>query len=218
MLLNKIDPINIYRHYVFPKLLDAELSKPDISELRHLLLANAKGNVLELGFGTGLNLTHYPSCVSKLTRVDINPGMNELAQQRVNESPIEVISAVLNADKLPFSDNSFDTVVSTWTLCSISNVENALREAARVLKPGGQFLFLEHGLSRDPKVQKWQHLLNPVNKLFTDGCQINRNIQETIAAALQIKTCEEFEFKRYPRTHGSFYRGSATKFDKSTQR
>lgn len=203
--------MSFYSNYVFPKLLDAELSKPDIAALRHVLLAEAKGNVLELGFGTGLNLIHYPSCVAKLTRVDINPGMNELAEKRVKDSSIEVVSAVLSADNLPFPDNSFDTVVSTWTLCSISDVKNALNEVARVLKPDGHFLFLEHGLSKNPKVQKWQHLLNPVNKIFTDGCQINRNIEEEIASALQIESCEEFEFKRYPRTHGSFYRGSATK-------
>lgn len=204
--------MGFYRNYVFPKLLDVELSKPDISELRQILLADAKGHVLELGFGTGLNLTHYPSCVSKITTIDINPGMHELAAKRVRESSIEVVSAVLSADDLPFPDDSFDTVVSTWTLCSISDVKNALNEVARVLKPNGHFLFLEHGLSKNSAVQKWQNLINPVNKIFTDGCQINRNIQEQIAAALQIESCEEFEFKRYPRTHGSFYRGSATKF------
>jgi ubiquinone/menaquinone biosynthesis C-methylase UbiE len=138
--------------------------------------------------------------------------MNELAQKRVNESRIEVISAVLNADHLPFADCSFDTVVSTWTLCSISDVRTALSEVARVLKPGGHFLFLEHGLSQDPKVQRWQQLLTPVNKMFTDGCQINRNIREEVAHALRIETCDTFDFKRYPRTHGSFYCGSATKY------
>ena len=202
---------NLYRNYVFPKLLDFELSKPDISLLRRDHLASASGSVLELGFGTGLNLPYYSPSVSSLTTIDVNPGMNYLAEKRIRNSSITINSAVLNADDLPFPNESFDTIVSTWTLCSIFNVKNALLEVARVLKPHGHFLFLEHGLSRDHNVQKWQHRLNPMNQIFTAGCQINRDIRDEIETYLNIESCEEFEFQRYPRTHGSFYQGSATK-------
>lgn len=204
--------MSFYSNYLFPRLLDAELSKPDIAELRSSLLAQAKGEVLELGFGTGLNLRHYTHSVARLTQVDVNPGMNDLAKKRIEASDIEVVSIVLSADSLPFPDKSFDTVVSTWTLCSIANVKTALKEVARVLKPDGHFLFLEHGLSENPTISKWQNRINSLNMIFTEGCHINRDIRSEISSALKIENCEMFEFKRYPRTHGSFYQGSAARY------
>ena len=113
--------------------------------------------MLEIGFGTGVNLPYYPPAIRKITTVDPNPGMNTLSQKRIRASRIMIESQVRGAETLPMADNSFDTVVSTMTLCSIANVAQALQEIYRVLKPGGRFLFLAHGLSSDPKVQAWQH-------------------------------------------------------------
>lgn len=203
--------MQLYRQYIFPKFLDVVLSSPSISALRSLALGGAKGEILELGFGTGLNLEHYPDTVTKITVIDPNPGMNQRALRRIAKSPIKVDSIELSAESMPFADNSFDTVVSTWTLCSIPNQDLALREVARVLRPHGRFLFLEHGLSRDFHIQKWQNRLSPLNQMLTDGCHINRDIKESISNALDIETCKEFHFEGYPRTHGHFYIGTARK-------
>ena len=122
-----------------------------MAELRSELLADVGGEVLEIGFGTGLNLPHYPEHVRRITTVDPNPGMNKLARRRIAESGIAVDQRALGGEALPFEDETFDCVVSTWTLCSIPEVGRALGEVYRVLRPGGRFVFLEHGLSDDPR-------------------------------------------------------------------
>jgi ubiquinone/menaquinone biosynthesis C-methylase UbiE len=188
------------------------LGRPFIARYRRELLAHAHGDVLELGFGTGLNLPHYPQGVRKLTTVDPNPGMHRLARRRLERSWIAVEHCTIRGEELPFADATFDCVVSTFTLCSIPKVDQALSEAYRVLKPGGRFLFLEHGLSPDALVRKWQHLLNGLEKLLADGCHLDRNMEELITtlpfAAVAMK---KFYLERTPKTHGYMYRGIATK-------
>jgi len=161
-------------------------------EWRAQTLVGAKGEVLEIGFGSGLNLPHYPAEVSRITAADPNPGMGKLAQKRIKASAIPVEHHIISGEKLPFEDNSFDTVVSTWTLCSIPKVEQALGELRRVLKPGGQFLFIEHGLNPNPKVQRWQNRLNPLQKTVADGCNLNRNMRALIEPYFQLQTLKEF--------------------------
>src|SRR5207302_2359277 len=124
------------------------------------LLTHANGDILEIGFGTGLNLPHYPPHVRKLTTVDPNVGMYRKARRRIKRAGVEVDQRVLGGERLPFEDRTFDCVVSTFTLCSIEGVAQALQEVYRGLKAGGKFLFLEHGLSPPLNVQKWQHRLN----------------------------------------------------------
>ena len=118
--------------------------------------------MLEVGFGIGLNLPHYPPGVKKLTIIDKNSGMDKKAQKRIQQSDIKIESKVLNGEELPFENEMFDSVSSTYTLCSIKNINNVLDEIFRVLKPDGKLFFQEHGLSDDPKVQKWQIFLNPL--------------------------------------------------------
>jgi ubiquinone/menaquinone biosynthesis C-methylase UbiE len=149
-----------YTRTVFPRLCDLFLNRPLVARHRRELLAGACGEVLEIGFGTGLNLPFYPEGVRKLTTVDPNAGMHSLARKRIMKSGIEVDQRVLNGERQPFDDGTFDCVVSTFTLCSIAGVGQALGEAYRVLKPGGRFLFFEHGLSPQPTVQRWQRRLN----------------------------------------------------------
>jgi ubiquinone/menaquinone biosynthesis C-methylase UbiE len=161
-------------------------------EWRTQTLTGAKGEVLEIGFGSGLNLPHYPPEVTRITTADPNPGMGKLAQKRIKASPIPVEHHVISGEKLPFEDNSFDTVVSTWTLCSIPQVEQALAELRRVLKPGGQFLFIEHGLSPNLKVQRWQNRLNPLQKTVADGCNLNRNMRVLIEKYFKLEKLKEF--------------------------
>jgi ubiquinone/menaquinone biosynthesis C-methylase UbiE len=134
--------MGFYSQVLFPRLLDWSMSSPELSKYRQEILANVDGETLEIGFGTGLNLPFYPDSVEKLMTVDVNPGMNALAQKRVESSTIKVEQQVLNGEHLPMADNTFDHVVSTWTLCSIVQVDNALDEIYRVLKPGGTFIFI----------------------------------------------------------------------------
>jgi ubiquinone/menaquinone biosynthesis C-methylase UbiE len=183
-----------------------------VAKHRRNLLATVRGDVLEVGFGTGLNLPHYPAQVRRITTVDPNPGMHHLAQRRVRRSGIEVDHRALGSERLPFENGSFDCVVSTFTLCSIDNVGQALGEVYRVLRSGGRFLFLEHGLSPEPGVQTWQRRLNGLEMRLADGCRLDRNMKELVAACpFSSVEVEEFYLERTPRTHGYLYRGMARK-------
>jgi ubiquinone/menaquinone biosynthesis C-methylase UbiE len=188
------------------------MDRPFLAKHRQQLLATVYGDVLEIGFGTGLNLPHYPAQVSRITTVDPNAGMHRLAQRRVKRSKIEVDQRVLGGERLPFEGDRFDCAVSTFTLCSIEDVGQALSEVYRVLRPGGRFLFLEHGLSPKPNVQKWQRRLNWLEMHLADGCHLDRNMKELVAAQpFSSVEVEEFYLEQTPKTHGYLYRGIATK-------
>jgi ubiquinone/menaquinone biosynthesis C-methylase UbiE len=204
--------MNIYSRLIFPRLIDLVMSGEDFSNYRRIVLADAVGSVLEIGFGTGLNLAYYPQGrVEKITTVDVNPGMNKLAQKRIAASSIEVDYQVLNGEKLPMADSTFDTVVSTWTLCSIKQVETAIAEIYRVLKPGGKFLFIEHGLSNEPNIQTWQHRITPIQKVIGDGCHLDRPIRLLIAKQFSNLDIQEFYSTNTPKIGGYFYQGIAIK-------
>jgi Methylase involved in ubiquinone/menaquinone biosynthesis len=202
--------MNLYRRVIFPQLLDLALSGERIERYRRQLLAHVQGSVLEIGFGTGLNLSCYPEHIRKITGVDPNPGMGSLARRRIASSPIAVDWQVADAQKLPFPSQSFDSVVSTWTLCSIPNVAKALREIRRVLRAGGKLFFLEHGLSEDPQVQRWQNCLNPIQKVIADGCNLNRDMARLIReAGFRFEQLERFYMPDQPRFIGYTYQGIA---------
>ena len=204
--------MGFYSQMIFPRLCDLLLDRPFVARHRRELLAHAHGDVLEIGFGTGLNLPHYPRHVRKITTVDPNPGMYRLAHRRIKKTGIEVDQRLLSGERLPFEEGTFDCVVSTFTLCSIENVCQALTEVYRVLKLGGKFLFLEHGLSPELGVQTWQRRLNWLEMVLADGCRLNRNMRELVAAQpfASVET-KEFYLAELPRTHGYLYRGTATK-------
>jgi len=147
------------------------------------VLAPAEGRVLEIGFGTGANLSHYPETVRQLEIVEPDAALNIRAQRRLAKSSREVIVHALSAEHLPFDAASFDTVVSTFTLCSIPDVDSALREVYRVLKPGGRFLFLEHGLSPEAGIARWQRRLTPLQKVIGGGCHLDRPMRPLIEQA-----------------------------------
>lgn len=203
--------MGFYSAVVLPRIMDWSMSDPRFSEYREEVLSRVSGDILEIGFGTGLNLPHYPDRIEKLTTIDANPGMNSLAQKRIQASSIQVDNKVLNGENLPMPDNTFDSVISTWTLCSITNVDQALKEIHRVLKPGGKFFFIEHGLSDDPKVQVWQNRLNPLQKILGDGCHLNRNIEQIIKNYFSTVTLETFYAPEIPKVAGFMYKGIATK-------
>jgi ubiquinone/menaquinone biosynthesis C-methylase UbiE len=183
-----------------------------VAEHRHSLLAQAYGDVLEVGFGTGLNLPHYPPEVRKITTVDPSTGMHRLAQKRIEQTGRNVDQRLLSGERLPFDEDTFDCVVSTFTLCSINNVHQALSEIHRVLKPGGRYLLLEHGLSPEPGIQKWQRRLNRFEMWLGDGCRLDRDINALVRAEpFASVELDAFYLDRLPKTHGYMYQGTATK-------
>ena len=203
--------MGFYSQKILPYLLDWSLSISSVSKYRQEVLANVEGKVLEIGFGTGLNLSYYPENIRKIITIDNNPGVHKLAQKRIGQSSITVDHRILSGENLPMADNTFDSVVSTWTLCSIQKVEQALKEIYRVLKPGGKFFFIEHGLSNEPEIQVWQNRLNPVQKVIGDGCHLNRNIRKIIEQQFSEVNLEEFYLENEPKFLGYTYKGIATK-------
>jgi ubiquinone/menaquinone biosynthesis C-methylase UbiE len=176
--------MNAYDRYLLPYLIDFACGLPMVQKQRRLLVPQAKGRVLEVGIGTGRNLPFYDR--SKVTRlVGVDPGvqMHRLAQKRSQEAGIAVELMALSAEQLPTADASFDTVVCTYTLCSIPDAAQALREMRRVLVPGGQLLFCEHGRAPDEGVRRWQARLQPVWGALAGGCQLGRDIPGLLASA-----------------------------------
>ncbi|MFO0877992.1 MAG: class I SAM-dependent methyltransferase [Gemmataceae bacterium] len=204
--------MGLYRRILFPRLCDLTLDRPHVARRRRALLAEAQGEVLEIGFGTGLNLPCYPDTVRRLTTVEPNPGMHALAQRRLRRSPISVEMRVLEGEQLPFDANSFDYAVSTFTLCSVAAVERVLAELYRVLRPGGRLLLLEHGLSPDPAVSRWQRRLNWLQMWLGDGCRLDHDLRSLLTrqpySALHL---EQFYLEHTPPTHGYLTQGVATK-------
>lgn len=203
--------VGFYADEIFPRVMDWIMRAPRFQELRRQVLAPARGHVLEIGFGTGLNLPHYPRSVTWLTAVDPANFPNTLVEKQTRAGSIPVKLVRLSAETLPFESGQFDWAVSTWTLCTIPDPVSALREVRRVLKPGGQFIFLEHGRSDDPKVLAWQNRLNPLQRLIACGCNLNRSIDALIRqAGLTITQMERFQMAGVPRVAGAMYRGIAT--------
>jgi len=203
--------MGFYSQHIFPYLLDWAMSNETFAQYRQAVLAEVQGEVLEVGFGTGLNLSYYPEQIHKIVAIDANPGVHKLAQNRVKNCSITVDYRVLNGEHLPMPDQTFDSVVSTWTLCSIANVEQAIGEVYRVLKPGGKFYFIEHGLSNEPTVQTWQHRLTPIQKIIGDGCHLDRNIRELVKNQFGTVELKEFYADKTPKIAGYLYQGVATK-------
>ena len=204
--------MRVWSESIFPRFLDwIARDNDELKELRTRALAPAQGRVLELGFGTGLNLPHYPRSVTQIVAVDPNPGMATIAHRRMQGLGIAVEHHQISAESLDFDTGSFDSVVSTLTLCSIPNVRAALAEVTRVLKPGGQFLFFEHGRHAESSVAKWQDRLNPLWKAIFDGCHINRDIAQLVSdAGLELRGIEHPSMHA-PRIAGFVYLGRAVR-------
>lgn len=203
--------MGFYSERILPYLLDRSLSNPVLARYRQSALADVQGEVLEIGFGTGLNLPFYPKSIGRIVTVDANPSIHKLAQQRIQRSSITVEHQVLSGEQLPMDDASFDSVVSTFTLCSIPDVAQALREIHRVLKPGGRYFFLEHGLSNEAKIQSWQHRLTPLQKVVAGGCHLDRNIRHLVKQQFEVLHLDEGYAAALPKISAYLYRGVATK-------
>jgi ubiquinone/menaquinone biosynthesis C-methylase UbiE len=202
----------MYSRYLFPCLMDFGMRFEPFTRYRRTVLKGLSGNGLEIGAGTGLNFRHYPVEVTRLDTVDPNPGMEWLSGRRASRASVRIERGTLSAETLPFDDASFDFAVSTWTLCSIPDVERALSEVFRVLKSGGEFRFVEHGLAPDVSVQRWQHRLTPVQKVIADGCHLNRDMAALVAGAgFRLAEMQTFYLSKSPKAVGYFYLGKAVK-------
>ncbi len=182
-----------------------------MDDLRPEGVAAAEGEVLELGFGTGRNLPHLPPSVKRLTAIDPRPGDGLPAlEERVARAPFPVERFALRADgDLPFDAGRFDTVLTTFTLCSIPDPLRALREVRRVLAPGGRLLFLEHGRAPDPRTARWQDRLNPLWLRLTGECNMNRPIDRLVEEG-GFELAELARFRaRGPAVLSQMYRGTA---------
>jgi len=204
--------VSFYHHHIFPRVLDLVMSSRRLHEPRDRTLAPARGRILEIGFGTGRNLRHYPPTVKRIEAIDPDTDLDRLSMPRIASAAIEVDFHHLDAAHLPFEEARFDTVVSTFTLCSIPDVVHALGEVRRVLKPGGQFLFLEHGRAPDPAIARWQDRLNPAWMPLAGGCHLNRPMRELVEdAGLALGPVQNYYLKRAPRFVGYMIEGIATR-------
>lgn len=204
--------MGLYHHCVFPYLLDFAMSSKAFRKPRSRTLAHASGRILEIGFGTGMNLQYYPPGVQRIEAIDPDVDLDRFSQPRIAAANIAVDFHHLDAEHLPFAGDSFDTIVCTLTLCSIPDVVHALDEIHRVLKPGGQFLFLEHGLSPDPAVARWQHRCTPLQRRIGGGCHLNRDTSQLVqGSGLRLRDLEHYYLRRVPRFVGYMSEGWAIK-------
>jgi ubiquinone/menaquinone biosynthesis C-methylase UbiE len=202
--------LSFYERRILPHIINLAMNTKALKEERARCLQDVKGVVLEIGFGTGLNLPHYPRAVTKVIGVDPSETSATLARKRIATSPFPVETIGLSAEKLPVPDASFESIVSTFTLCTIPDVSGALLEVRRALAPSGRFFFVEHGLAEDPKVERWQQRLNATNQKILGGCNLNRPIVALIEqAGFEVERLEKGYMKDAPKFAGFLYRGVA---------
>lgn len=203
--------MGLYSQHIFPCLMDWVMSGEEFQRLRADLLRNARGDVVEIGFGTGLSFAHYPPTITSLSVVDPARLLPHKIADRAASVSFPVHIHHVAAESLPFADRRFDTAVSTWTLCTIQEPVKAIREIRRVLKTEGRFLFLEHGRSDNPRVAAWQDRLNPIQNIIGCGCNLNRRIDQLIdQGGLQLLRLDRFHMAHVPQIGGAMYCGQAT--------
>jgi ubiquinone/menaquinone biosynthesis C-methylase UbiE len=186
--------MGLYAKYVLPRVIDLAMRNKETARLRAAWIPRACGEVLEIGIGSGLNLGFYSSQVQHVVGVDPSSELRQLARRRAETAAVQVDFLLQSAEEpLPLTDASIDTIVVTWTLCSIPNALKALRQMKRVLKASGSLIFLEHGRAPDSKVAVWQDRLTPAWKHIGGGCHLNREIDELVTTAgfqiRDLKTC-----------------------------
>lgn len=204
--------MSFYENRILPTLLDLACSTKPILEQREKVVPAAEGRVLEMGIGSGLNLEYYnPDKVTEIVGIDPSEGLGRKAARRAANLPFPVRHIRIEGEEMPVDDGEFDTVVVTYTLCTIPDAVAAMEKARRVLKPGGRVLFIEHGQAPDDNVRKWQDRLDPVWSVVAGGCHLNRNIPEILKdSGFRIDSLETMYLPKTPRFGGFNYWGAAT--------
>lgn len=203
--------MGLYANQVLPRATDFALRGSECTKIRARVAVGLSGEVLEIGFGSGLNVAHYPSSVARVYAVDPATVGRKLAAKRIAVSPVPVEYVGLDGESLPLPDDSVDHALSTWTLCTIPDADRALQEIRRVLRPGGSFHFVEHGRSPDPKVARWQDRLTPLQRRAFGGCHLNRTIDTLIAGSGLAPTRMATYYMSGLKPYGYSFEGVATK-------
>lgn len=202
--------MGLYAERIFPWIME-HTDTPELRSERRRVLARARGRVLEIGAGAGATFTHYGGETGRVISVEPSAGMNRRARRKAGAARVQVRLVAGDAERLPFRDSAFDTVVAVLVLCSIPDPDRALAEAARVLAPGGRFLFLEHVRAPDPAVERWQRRIQPLWGRVACGCHLARDTESRLLdAGFAIEDVDRFWLPRAPRLMGRMIRGVAS--------
>ncbi len=203
--------MGVYGDHVLPRIINAACGLKSGDPLRERVCQGLEGEVVEIGFGSGLNVPFYGPGVSRVAAVEPADVGWKLAEKRLRATSVPVDRSGLDGQSLPFADHSFDSALSTWTMCTIPDVNIALAELRRVLRPGGTLHFLEHGLAPDENVRTWQHRFEPVQKRVFGGCHLTRRVPELITGAgFTVTALDVFYDDGIPKFIGADSLGTAT--------
>ena len=201
--------MSFYGDHILPRLIDVMMRARDTHEVRARVASNLTGQVLEIGFGSGLNVPFYPPGLTQVYALDPATAGRKLAAERVAASPVPIEYIGLDAQRIPLDDGSVDSVLTTWTLCTIPDPAQALAEVRRILRPGGTLHFIEHGRAPDPKVARRQDRLEPFQQRIFGGCQLTRKIDQLVAASgLELNQLDTY-YRPGPPSTSYTYEGQA---------
>lgn len=204
--------MGFYQEQVLPRFQDKVMARKPNQAVRARVCDGLHGSVVEVGFGTGLNAPYYPASITKVVAIEPSSVCMKIAEPRIAATGVPVENGGLTGEHLDLPSGEFDAVLSTWTLCTIPNLDAALAELHRVLKSGGSFHFVEHGHAPDENVVRWQERLEPMNKRLAGGCHLTRRIAEDIErAGFAIEQLDTYYFKGEPKPMGYTYEGRATR-------
>ncbi len=204
--------MGFYHDRILPRVIDKACGDRHLRPLRARVCAGLRGDVVEIGFGSGLNIPFYPQAVTEVAAIEPAATGWKLAGQRREASSIPIRWAGPDAQSLPFGDASYDAVLSTMTMCTIPDISAALAEIGRVLRPGGTLHFMEHGLAPDENIRRWQHRIEPVQKLVAGGCHLTRRIDDLITdAGFTVTELDRFYADGAPKFGAAVYLGVATR-------
>lgn len=201
--------MRLYDDWIFPSILDFVMRQKQLVRYRRAVVGAARGKVLEVGVGSGLNFPFYGKPVERVVGLDPSPRLVALARKRAVAAKVPIELLLGSATAIPLPDSSVDTVVLTWTLCSIPDARAALAEMRRVLKPDGQLLFVEHGLSPERHVERWQHRLTPLWRHIAGGCHLDRKMDDLVRSAEFDLKALHTEYAPGPRPMTFMYNGCA---------